>query len=210
MPWCCSMALAGIRQAASSMCRTISACSSCRPIRLNSIRSRMSGNICARTSSAIASSTATMTSSTPAAMLGTHSPPNQAESDQSLLAPGHRLISNAVGISPISGGHVMQTIGASMQMLRAGETTKAHRHTGSFIYQVAKGCGHSIVGGKRFDWQERDIFCVPSWAWHEHANASASEDACLFAFNDLPVIESLGLYREETYGDNAGHQPAMP
>jgi hypothetical protein len=55
---------------------------------------------CARTSSAIASSTATMPSSTPAAMLGTHSPPNQAESDQSLLAPGHRLISNAVGIRP--------------------------------------------------------------------------------------------------------------
>jgi gentisate 1,2-dioxygenase len=28
----------------------------------------------------------------------------------------------------------------------------------------------------------------------------------LFAFNDLPVIESLGLYREEAYGDNAGYQ----
>ena len=34
------------------------------------------------------------------------------------------------------------------------------------------------IDGKRFDWKERDIFCVPSWAWHEHANASASEDAC--------------------------------
>jgi gentisate 1,2-dioxygenase len=31
----------------------------------------------------------------------------------------------------------------------------------------------------------------------------------LFAFNDLPVIESLGLYREQAYGDNAGHQPAV-
>jgi len=103
----------------------------------------------------------------------------------------------------------MQTIGASMQMLRAGEKTKAHRHTGSFIYQVAKGRGYSIVGGKRFDWQERDIFCVPSWNWHEHGNESSSEDACLFSFNDLPVIESLGLYREEAYGDNAGYQVAL-
>ena len=58
-----------------------------------------------------------------------------------------------------------------MQLLRPGEHTKAHRHTGSFIYQVAKGSGHSIIDGQRFDWQERDIFCVPSWAWHEHANA---------------------------------------
>ncbi|MGC3985162.1 MAG: cupin domain-containing protein [Pseudorhodoferax sp.] len=49
---------------------------------------------------------------------------------------------------------------------------KAHRHTGSFLYQVAKGRGYSVVDGQRFDWQERDIFCVPSWALHEHANAS--------------------------------------
>jgi gentisate 1,2-dioxygenase len=110
-------------------------------------------------------------------------------------------------INPLTGGHVMQTIGASMQMLRPGEATKAHRHTGSFIYQVAKGQGHSIIDGKRFDWQERDIFCVPSWAWHEHTNASRSEDACLFAFNDLPVMHSLGLYREEAFGDNDGRQP---
>ena len=109
-------------------------------------------------------------------------------------------------VNPVTGGPVMQTIGASMQLLRPGEKTRAHRHTGSFIYQVAKGEGYSIIGGKRFDWQERDIFCVPSWAWHEHGNGSASDDACLFCFNDLPVIEGLGLYREEAYGDNAGHQ----
>jgi gentisate 1,2-dioxygenase len=112
-------------------------------------------------------------------------------------------------VNPVTGGHVMQTIGASMQLLRPGEKTQAHRHTDSFIYQVAKGHGSSIIAGKRFDWQERDIFCVPSWLWHEHANGSASEDACLFAFNDLPVIESLGLYREEAFGDNAGHQPLV-
>ena len=103
----------------------------------------------------------------------------------------------------------MQTIGAAMQLLRPGERTKAHRHTGSFIYQVAKGRGHSIIDGKRFDWKERDIFCVPSWAWHEHVNASASEDACLFTFNDLPVMHALGLYREEAFGDNGGRQPLV-
>src|SRR5258708_7430289 len=48
-------------------------------------------------------------------------------------------------VNPITGGHVMQTIGASMQLLRPGEKTKAHRHTRSIIYQVAKGSGHSIV-----------------------------------------------------------------
>ncbi len=110
-------------------------------------------------------------------------------------------------VNPLTGGPVMQTIGASMQLLRPGERTKAHRHTGSFVYQAAKGKGYSIIGGKRFEWQARDIFCVPSWAVHEHGNSSETEDACLFAFNDLPVMRALGLYREEAFGDNEGHQP---
>jgi gentisate 1,2-dioxygenase len=110
-------------------------------------------------------------------------------------------------MNPLTGGPVMQTLGASMQLLRPGEKTRAHKHTGSIVYQCAKGRGHSVINGKRFEWNERDIFCVPSWALHEHANASASEDACLFSFNDLPVIRSLGLYREEAYGENGGNQP---
>ena len=120
-------------------------------------------------------------------------------------SPFDALLMNYV--NPATGGPVMRTIGASMQMLRPGESTRAHRHTGSVIYQVAKGSGHSVIGGRRFDWQERDIFCVPSWAWHEHANASSSEDACLFSFNDLPMMQALGLYREEVLGDNGGYQP---
>ncbi|NJM31281.1 MAG: cupin domain-containing protein, partial [Rhizobiales bacterium] len=110
-------------------------------------------------------------------------------------------------VNPVTNGPVMQTLGASMQMLRPGEHTKAHRHTGSGLYHVAKGKGHSIINGKRYDWQARDIFCVPSWAWHEHANGSASEDACLFCLSDLPVMRALGLYREQAFGDNGGQQP---
>ncbi|WP_371696307.1 cupin domain-containing protein [Pigmentiphaga sp. D-2] len=111
--------------------------------------------------------------------------------------------------NPATGGPVMATMGASMQMLRPGEKTKAHRHTGSFLYQVAKGKGYSIINGRRYDWQERDIFCVPSWAFHEHANASDRDDACLFCFNDLPVMHALKLYREEALAENDGHQPLI-
>ena len=109
-------------------------------------------------------------------------------------------------VNPLTGGPVMPTIGASMQMLRPGEHTRAHRHTGSFLYQVAKGQGYSVIDGKRFDWQERDIFCVPSWAWHEHVNLSSTDDACLFCFSDLPVMKALHLYREQALDDNNGQQ----
>jgi gentisate 1,2-dioxygenase len=112
-------------------------------------------------------------------------------------------------VNPVTQGPVMQTMGASMQMLRPGEHTKAHRHTGSGLYHVAKGRGHSIINGRRYDWQEHDIFCVPSWAWHEHVNSSESDDACLFCLSDLPVMRALGLYREQAFADNGGFQPLL-
>ena len=108
--------------------------------------------------------------------------------------------------NPLTGGHVMQTMGASMQLLPTGFKGKAHKHTGSFVFQCAKGRGYSIINGKRFDWAARDIFCVPSWAWHEHVNLSETEDACLFSFNDLPVIESLGLFQSRELEENGGFQ----
>lgn len=113
-------------------------------------------------------------------------------------------------VNPMTGGPVMPTIGASMQLLRPGEHTKAHRQTGSYLYQVAKGEGYSVIDGRRFDWRERDIFCVPSWAWHEHANTQATEDACLFCFSDLPVMQALSLYREQAFQDHGGHQSIKP
>jgi len=111
-------------------------------------------------------------------------------------------------INPQDGGHVMQTMGAHLQWLRPGERTQSHRHTGNVIYHVAQGSGYSIINGKRFDWKEKDIFCVPTWMWHEHANASTTDGACLFSFNDFPTMEKLGFYREQAYTDNGGHQIA--
>ena len=112
-------------------------------------------------------------------------------------------------MNPLTGGAVMSTIGASIQMLRPGERTRAHREVGNFVYQCAKGSGYSIINGQRFDWQERDIFVVPSWMFHEHCNASDSDDACLFSFHDLPVMRALGLYRQEALAENGGHQPIL-
>ncbi|MGJ3507873.1 cupin domain-containing protein [Enemella sp. A6] len=109
-------------------------------------------------------------------------------------------------INPATGGSVMPTMGAAMQMLPGGVHTKAQRHTGSAVYHVAKGTGYSVINGKRFDWKEHDVFVVPSWAWYEHVNTSESDDACLFNFNDQPVIRSLDLWAHQAMDDNDGHQ----
>lgn len=109
--------------------------------------------------------------------------------------------------NPLTGGWALQTMGAHMQMLKPGFHSRAHRHTGNVVYNVASGRGYSIIGGQRFDWKTHDIFCVPAWTWHEHVNLDPAEEAFLFSFNDFPVMEACGLRFEEAYADNGGHQP---
>jgi gentisate 1,2-dioxygenase len=97
---------------------------------------------------------------------------------------------------PITGGPALPTMSASLQLLRPGVRTGAHRHTASVVYHVAEGCGHSVVDGTRLDWARGDTFAVPVWARHEHANESGA-DAVLFSFSDAPVLDALGLARTQ-------------
>jgi gentisate 1,2-dioxygenase len=93
--------------------------------------------------------------------------------------------------NPLTGGPVMPTMGARLERI----TTPARplRHTGNLVYQVASGSGWSEVGDQRFEWNEKDIFCVPSWTRYRHG---AHGEAVLFCFNDLPAMRALALYRE--------------
>jgi gentisate 1,2-dioxygenase len=100
-------------------------------------------------------------------------------------------------INPHTGGPVLPTMSAYLQLLRRGERTRAHRHVASTVYHVAEGGGSSIIGGQRFDWEERDTFVVPSWTWHEHA--SSDGEAVLFSFSNRPILRSFGLEREEPH-----------
>jgi gentisate 1,2-dioxygenase len=112
-------------------------------------------------------------------------------------------------VNPLTGGHALPTLGCAIQLLRPGIRTQAHRHTSSSVFLVFRGRGYSVVNGERFDWQAGDLFAVPTWAWHEHANASSSDEAVLFSINDLPVMEALALFREQSWEANGGHQPDL-
>ncbi len=104
--------------------------------------------------------------------------------------------------NPLTGGPTMPTIGCWVQWLAPGETTKTHRHTSSTIYHVVEGQGVTTVGGSKgvgddLTWGAKDCFFVPSWKWHRFRNTSKKEPAIIFSVTDRPVLESLGLYREE-------------
>jgi len=96
----------------------------------------------------------------------------------------------------VSGGPVMPTIGCHMQLLRPGEATQAWRRVCRTNYHVVEGAGHSIVGGERLVWEDKDVFTVPAWTFCEHVNTTDSP-TFLFSFSDAPVMKALSLYREE-------------
>jgi gentisate 1,2-dioxygenase len=109
--------------------------------------------------------------------------------------------------NPQTGRSALPTMACWIQMLRPGERLRAHRHTGSAVYYVVRGAGETIIDRCRFAWSKGDIITLPSWALHEHANLSTRDPAVLFSIQDRPVLEALGLYREEALSDNGGHQP---
>jgi gentisate 1,2-dioxygenase len=101
----------------------------------------------------------------------------------------------------------MPTIGCYVQMLRPGERTAAHRHTATTIYHVIEGEGATIADGRRLEWTDKDVVCVPSWTVHEHVNLSPGRPAVLFSYTDAPVLRALDLYREAAHA--AGNQSAQ-
>lgn len=70
------------------------------------------------------------------------------------------------------------------------------------MYHVESGEGTTKLRGRdgketEITWKARDTFAVPAWSQIQHVCTSSS-DAYLFAVNDRPMIEALGLYREQS------------
>jgi gentisate 1,2-dioxygenase len=95
--------------------------------------------------------------------------------------------------NPVTGGAVMPTINASLQLLPAGLQTEPYASTDSSIFLVVEGTGSSIIGHMTLCWKPNDIFVVPSWATCRH---KANEDAVLFSFSDRVAQENLGIWRQ--------------
>ena len=99
-------------------------------------------------------------------------------------------------INPATGGFTYPTMSCEVQLFKAREKTRIHRHTSTALYHVFKGWGRTAVGEGHLEWKKGDSFVVPLWQPHSHENLS-DEEAILFSINDRPVMEALQLYREE-------------
>ena len=97
-------------------------------------------------------------------------------------------------INPATGESPMLTIGAAAQYLPAGFNSAPYRSTDSTIYVCLEGHGNAQIDDTRYQFEENDVFVVPSWAT---LGLNAPGDVILFSFSDRPVQRALGLWREE-------------
>ena len=96
--------------------------------------------------------------------------------------------------NPLTGGSVMPTMSAAIQLLPAGFSTAPYRSTDGAVFVAVEGRGRSQIGDASFEWAENDIFVAPSWAAQRH---HAETEAVLFSFSDRAAQEKLGLWREQ-------------
>lgn len=84
-----------------------------------------------------------------------------------------------------------------------GWKTLGHRHTVEAVIHILQGRGHSIIDGKRYDWEAGDFICVPVFAWHRHIN-SGEEDMIYVASTTGPLAMALGtaIYEDERYPEH--------
>jgi gentisate 1,2-dioxygenase len=105
-------------------------------------------------------------------------------------------------VDPTTGGPVYKTMTFFMQMLRPGERTMPLKQSASLICAPFEGAGHSLINGKRLDWERFDTLVVPGGSWLEHVNASASEPAILFVASDEPALKALSFYQKHGKNGN--------
>jgi gentisate 1,2-dioxygenase len=96
-------------------------------------------------------------------------------------------------INPVTGGPVLPTLSAYMQLLPAGFSGETYRSTAAWVYHAVEGAGRTTIGDTTIEWGHRDIFVVPAWYPHRH---EATGESVLYSFSDRGVHQKLGVFRE--------------
>ncbi|MBN8829953.1 MAG: cupin domain-containing protein [Sphingomonadales bacterium] len=100
---------------------------------------------------------------------------------------------NLTMFNPVEGNiySTVRTIVAAYQMIKPGETARAHRHTPNALRLILEGHGTStVVDGKQVEMRPGDVLLTPNWAWHSHSNDGA-EQCYWMDFLDVPLVHLL-------------------
>jgi gentisate 1,2-dioxygenase len=93
------------------------------------------------------------------------------------------------------------TLYAGIQIVLDGEIAPAHRHTASALRFILESSGgFTAVGGERTTMRVGDFVITPSWAWHDHGNASGAPIMWMDIL-DLPMVNFFEAGFSEHHND---------
>jgi gentisate 1,2-dioxygenase len=92
----------------------------------------------------------------------------------------------------------MPTLSFSVQRHAPQASPRWKRSTASTVFCVIRGQGRTeLEGAPAMDWEENDLFVVPSGTWYRNLNAG-KDDLLLYAVSDEPVLSRFGLLEVHT------------
>ncbi|KAG6355112.1 hypothetical protein INS49_004193 [Diaporthe citri] len=75
------------------------------------------------------------------------------------------------------GSEVSKTLGGAAARINAGRASPIVQETASSVYHVVEGSGYTTIGGRVFNWEKGDTFCIPSWYPYQHFASGSSDGA---------------------------------
>lgn len=87
-------------------------------------------------------------------------------------------------------------IQVKLSVLKPGEKTQLFRHNATEVNFCIQGAGHTLVGGKRLEFQVYDVWNHPSYAPYTHVN-DTNELQVRLTYSNIPLLQFLEIYVSE-------------
>jgi len=81
----------------------------------------------------------------------------------------------------------------TLSVLKPGEKTKAFRHNATEVNFCIHGSGHAMVGGRRFDFAQYDVWNTPSYTTYWHVNDSDALQVRL-TYSNAALLEMMNIH----------------
>jgi gentisate 1,2-dioxygenase len=95
--------------------------------------------------------------------------------------------------------YTTDTLYAGLQLIRPGETARAHRHTAFALRFIIEGeRGFTAVGGEKVVMGRGDLVLTPSWNWHDHGHEGDGPMIWLDGL-DLPLFQAIPINFAEPF-----------
>jgi len=91
------------------------------------------------------------------------------------------------------GNGLTHGIAVSLCVLKPGERTRPIRHNSSQVNFCIRGAGHTIIDGRRIDYQQYDVWTTTPWSVYEHFNET-DELQVRLTYSNSPLLEKLNVH----------------